>query len=190
MLGHSAASRPITGIGIDLSAAAAEFAARRFPALTWVVANADRRLPLLDGSVDLVLSIHGRRNPPECARVLTAHGLLFVVLPAPDDLIELRTLVQGPAIERDRVDAMLGEHRADFEFADRFPIRRAVDARAGGAPEAASRHLSWCAIRGVRASRGAAGDGGDAELGGLCAEASASEEIPSSSQYLSFGSRE
>ena len=55
-----AAIAPISGIGIDLSVAAAEFAARRFPSLTWIVANADRRLPLQDASVDLVLSIHGR----------------------------------------------------------------------------------------------------------------------------------
>jgi 23S rRNA (guanine745-N1)-methyltransferase len=123
LLGALCRARAVTGVGIDLSAAAAEFAARRFPTLTWAVSNADRRLPLLDDSVDLVLSIHGRRNPPECARVLTAHGRLFVALPAPDDLVELRTLVQGQGTERDRVDALLGEHRSDFELIDRFPIR-------------------------------------------------------------------
>jgi 23S rRNA (guanine745-N1)-methyltransferase len=123
LLGTLCRDRAITGIGIDLSAAAADLAARSFPALTWVVANADRRLPLLDDSVDLMLSIHGRRNPAECARVLTAHGRLLVALPAPDDLIELRTLVQGQGTERDRVDALLREHRADFELIDRFAIR-------------------------------------------------------------------
>jgi hypothetical protein len=39
------------GVGIDLSAAAAEVAARRYPHLWWVVANADRRLPLLRSSI-------------------------------------------------------------------------------------------------------------------------------------------
>ena len=48
-------SRGVTGIGIDLSTAAIEHAARRFPDRTWVVANADRRLPLLDGSIDIVM---------------------------------------------------------------------------------------------------------------------------------------
>ena len=75
MLGSLSTRQPISAIGIDLSMAAIGFAARRFPALTWVVANADRRLPLQDGSVDIVLSINGRRNPSECARVLTATGL-------------------------------------------------------------------------------------------------------------------
>ncbi len=70
-----ATARTIEGIGLDLSTAAAECAARRFPTLTWVVANADRRLPLLDGRVDLVLSLHGRRNPLECARIIAPNGI-------------------------------------------------------------------------------------------------------------------
>jgi 23S rRNA (guanine745-N1)-methyltransferase len=123
LLGALCRDRPVAGLGIDLSTAAAEFAARRFPAVTWVVANADRRLPLLDSSVDVVLSIHGRRNPAECARVLTSTGRLWVALPAPDDLVELRTLVLGQGIERDRVEAMVGEHQADFELIERFTIR-------------------------------------------------------------------
>ena len=36
--------RPVKGIGLDLSAPAIEDAAKRFPQLTWVIANADRRL--------------------------------------------------------------------------------------------------------------------------------------------------
>jgi 23S rRNA (guanine745-N1)-methyltransferase len=113
----------IAGIGIDLSTAAAEFAARRFPALTWVVANADRRVPLLDESVDLVLSLHGRRNPSECARVLTRLGFLLVAVPAYDDLIELRASVLGARVERHRADRLLDEHRSHFTLIERFFLR-------------------------------------------------------------------
>jgi 23S rRNA (guanine745-N1)-methyltransferase len=123
MLGGLAKARPTHGIGVDLSVPAVELSARQFPSLTWVVANADRRLPIQDSSVDVVLSIHGRRNPAECARVLKPNGQLIVVLPAPDDLIELRAVVQGEAVERDRVDAMLGEHASNFEVVERLPIR-------------------------------------------------------------------
>jgi 23S rRNA (guanine745-N1)-methyltransferase len=122
-LGSVSAAGSISGIGIDLSVPAVEHAARRFPSMTWVVANADRRLPIQDGSVDVVLSIHGRRNPAECARVLKPTGALIVVLPAPDDLIELRTLVQGEGVERDRVDAMVAEHAAHFNVIERLRIR-------------------------------------------------------------------
>jgi hypothetical protein len=73
-----------------------------------------------------VLSIHGRRNPSECARVLTPAGILFVVVPAADDLIELRAFVQGQAIERDRVDTMLRAHEMHFQLAHRVAVRERV----------------------------------------------------------------
>jgi len=119
--------RAATGIGIDLSTAAAERAARRFPDLNWVVANADRRLPLFDASVDLVVSIHGRRNPAETARVLQPHGCLLIAVPAADDLIELRELVQGARVERDRGEAVLAEHQTQFESIERSAIREAAE---------------------------------------------------------------
>ena len=118
-LGLLAAQREISGVGIDLSTAAASEAARRFAALTWVVANADRRLPLLDSSVDLVLSIHARRNPAECHRILRPDGFLVVAVPGASDLIELRELVQGEAVRRDRVQALVAEHDACFTRSSR-----------------------------------------------------------------------
>jgi 23S rRNA (guanine745-N1)-methyltransferase len=119
--------RAVTGIGIDLSTAAIEHAARSFPDRTWVVANADRRLPLLDGSVDVVISVHGRRNPTEVARVLVPMGHLLVAVPAADDLVELRKLVQGERIERDRTSSVLTEHQPLFELIERSVVRETHD---------------------------------------------------------------
>jgi 23S rRNA (guanine745-N1)-methyltransferase len=115
--------RPITTIGIDLSVAAAEQAARRYPNRTWVVANADRRLPLRDSSVHLVLSMHARRNPSECARILCPGGFLLAAVPAQDDLVELRAAIQGTSIERSRVEALIAEHAPFFEVLDRMVTR-------------------------------------------------------------------
>lgn len=123
VLGAIASAASITGIGIDLSTAAVEHAARRLPALTWVVANADRRLPLLDHRVDLACSLHARRNPQECARVLEPGGHLIVAVPAHDDLIELRRLVQGAGVERDRAAAVIAEHAPAFTLVDRGAVR-------------------------------------------------------------------
>jgi 23S rRNA (guanine745-N1)-methyltransferase len=117
------------GIGIDLSSAAIAHAARRHPGLTWVVANADRRLPLLDDSLDILLSLHGRRNAAEAARVLRPGGVLIAAVPAADDVIELRAAVQGSAEPRDRVPALVEEHDARFALVDRF---RVVDRRTLG----------------------------------------------------------
>jgi 23S rRNA (guanine745-N1)-methyltransferase len=116
-----------TGIGIDLSIAAIDRAVRRFPDQTWVVANADRRLPLLDGSIDLVISLHGRRNPMGVARVLAPGGTLLIAVPAADDLIELRELVQGGRVERDRGDSVVAEHQSWFDVVDRSVVRDEVE---------------------------------------------------------------
>jgi 23S rRNA (guanine745-N1)-methyltransferase len=112
-----------TGVGIDLSASACRHAARRFPALTWVVANADRRLPLVDNRLSLLLSLHGRRNPVECARALAPNGLLLVAVPAPDDLLELRSLLQGKGIERSRVEGLVNDHDGWFKPLEQFSSR-------------------------------------------------------------------
>jgi 23S rRNA (guanine745-N1)-methyltransferase len=117
------ALRAIDGVGIDLSAAAIDHAARRFPDHTWVVANADRRLPLLDRSVDLVLSLHGRRNAADTERVLTRGGHLIVGIPAHDDLIELRTSVLGSGVDRDRGEALISELASSFSIITRASAR-------------------------------------------------------------------
>ena len=121
-LGSLFASRAITAVGIDLSAAAVTHAARHWPGPTWVVANADRRLPLLDGCVDVVVSLHARRNPEEAARVLRPAGVLVIAVPAPDDLIELRTRVQGSGATRDRVSALVAEHQSRFALVEQFRV--------------------------------------------------------------------
>jgi 23S rRNA (guanine745-N1)-methyltransferase len=123
LLGTLAGMRRITGVGLDLSRAAATMAARRYPELTWVVANADRRLPIEDGRVALVLSLHARRNPPECHRILSREGRLLVAIPASDDLIELRTQVLGDAGERDRTAALLADHAGHFRLLERSSAR-------------------------------------------------------------------
>ena len=48
-------------------------------------------------------------------------------MPAADDLIELRELVQGQRIEHDRSGAVLAEHQSLFEAIDRSAIRETVD---------------------------------------------------------------
>lgn len=121
-LAAMAQGREASAIGIDVSVAAITWAARHWPRLTWVVANADRTLPLLDRSVDVLLSLHARRNPAEAARVLKPDGVLLVAVPAPDDLIELRRRVQGSGATRDRVPTLVAEHQAHFTLAERFRV--------------------------------------------------------------------
>lgn len=118
-----AQQQPIVGVGLDLSIRAIEVAARSDRDLQWVVANADRRLPIVGGSVDLVLSINARRNPAEASRVLRPGGHLLMAVPAEDDLIELREAVLGAGVERDRVTTLIGDHASGFIVVDRWTTR-------------------------------------------------------------------
>jgi len=147
-LGGIARGRPIEAHGIDLSTPAIDLAARRFPAATWIVANADRFLPWASESFDLVLSIDARLNPGEMRRVLKPAGRLLVAVPGPDDLIELRTAVLGEGVLRDRLERAAGLLSGLFELAGRRTVRDTV--RLG--PEAARDALA-ATYRGARESR-------------------------------------
>lgn len=116
--------------GVDISAHAIEAAAKRHTGITWIVANADRRLPFTDRSLDLVLSIDGRRNAPECARVLSDRGALVIAVPASDDLHELRESILGEAHATDRVEALVAEFAGAFVLEERVVARdrRSLDA--------------------------------------------------------------
>jgi 23S rRNA (guanine745-N1)-methyltransferase len=110
--------------GLDLSAAAVELAARRYPQATWVVANADRFLPYAAGAFSLALSLTARLNAAAMRRVLAATsqepgggggGFLLVAVPGADDLVELRAAVLGEGQLRDRLRPAIAALAADFE---------------------------------------------------------------------------
>lgn len=90
--------------GLDISIPAIDRAARSYAGVTWVVANGDRRLPFADGAFDCITSITARLQPEEFARAITEDGCVLVVLTAADDLIELREVLGGERVERDRVE--------------------------------------------------------------------------------------
>lgn len=111
--------------GVDISTAAVEAAAKRYPECEWVVANADRFLPYADRSFSIVLSITGRMNADEFRRVLRDDGRLLAALPAPDDLIELRGHIGQPG--RDRVDRTIETFAKHFELADQRRVTAPAD---------------------------------------------------------------
>ncbi|MEM9587400.1 MAG: methyltransferase domain-containing protein [Planctomycetota bacterium] len=98
--------------GIDLSKRAIRLAARRWPAATWVLANADRELPADDGSVDRVVSLFGRRPIAEIRRVLAPGATCIIAVPGEDDLIELRQQVQQAGHRRRRWELIVEEMSA------------------------------------------------------------------------------
>jgi len=115
-LGSLAGERRMEAHGVDLSVPAIDLAARRWPAVAWWVVNADRFLPFADGSIDLALSIAGRRPASELKRVLKTGGNLLVAIPGEDDLIELREAVLGEGKLLSRLDRTLAEMAGELEL--------------------------------------------------------------------------
>jgi 23S rRNA (guanine745-N1)-methyltransferase len=107
------------GVALDISKAAAGRCARAHPAVGAVVADVWRRLPLVDGCVDVVLDVFAPRHGPEFRRVLRPDGSLLVVTPTPEHLAEL----VGP-LDLVRVDP--GKPRRVEESLGRWfaPVRR------------------------------------------------------------------
>jgi 23S rRNA (guanine745-N1)-methyltransferase len=148
LLGALAASRALEAHGLDLSAAAVEMAARRFPEPTWVIANADRFLPYAGGSFAVVLVLSARLNPAELHRVVAPTGRLLVATPAADDLVQLRAAILGEGVERDRLA------RAAAELSPGFELEETVEARhLAQLDEAGVRDVLTATYRGARRSQ-------------------------------------
>ena len=124
-LGNLAARTGCSAHGVDISVAAIDGAARRYPECQWIVANADRFVPFADASFSLVLSITARMNAPEFRRILGEDGRLLVALPAPDDLIELR------GVGRDRTARTIDTLAPDFTLASQLRATTAAGLDAG-----------------------------------------------------------
>lgn len=78
--------------GIDISKHAIKQACKRSRAIDWLVATgAD--LPLAEGSLDALTLMFSRVMPEPMARVIKPGGLLLVVWPGPEHLLELRQLI-------------------------------------------------------------------------------------------------
>ena len=114
--------------GIDLSKRAIKLASRRWPAATWVLANADRTLPVANQSVHRVVSLFGRRPTGEIRRVLVDGGYCIVAVPGEEDLIELREKVQQAGRRRSRWELVVEEFsRAGLELVEHKLWQHAVD---------------------------------------------------------------
>ena len=79
-------------LGVDISKTALQYASKRSPDLTLCVASC-ARLPVADGSVDVLLNIFSPFVPEEFARVLRRGGCLLRAYPLREHLWELKKLI-------------------------------------------------------------------------------------------------
>ena len=117
----------VRSAAIDISTAAVDAAALRYPGPRWIAANGDRRLPFADQTFDCIMSITARKNPEEFKRLLTPGGRLLLTVPADDDLAELRQAVLGQATAKDRVRLTTEAFEESFVLESHETTRLAVN---------------------------------------------------------------
>jgi SAM-dependent methyltransferase len=106
------------GLALDVSTAAARRAARAHPRVGSVVADAWTSLPVADACVGAAVVAFAPRAGGEVARILRPGGRLAVLVPGPDHLIELRSmlgLLDVDPRKTERLAATLGAAFAPVE---------------------------------------------------------------------------
>ena len=105
--------------GLDISKEAVRCAAAKYKGHQWLCASASR-LPVEDGSVDLLTSLFAVTFPEEFRRVLKKDGYLFQVLAAQDHLMGLKNIIYDEILlrEKDSVPDLPG-----FVLEESIPIR-------------------------------------------------------------------
>lgn len=105
-----------TGIGTEISAAAARRLAKAHPRAASVVADTWRGLPVADGSIDALTVVFAPRNVAEFARCLRPGGLLVVAWPSQEHLSPLREELGMLNIEKGKETRLGAELETHFDF--------------------------------------------------------------------------
>ena len=107
-----------TFYAFDISKDSVQIAAKSEPnwAVNWFVGDL-ARLPIKDGSMDILLDIFSPANYGEFRRVLSKDGILIKVIPTKNHLKELRQKVQDQLIKKDYSNQDIKNH-----FQEHFTI--------------------------------------------------------------------
>ncbi|WP_084079283.1 putative RNA methyltransferase [Demequina sp. NBRC 110057] len=100
------------GVCLDLSTPALKRAARAHERCVAIGGDALRPLPIVDGAVDVVLSVFGPRVPSEISRIVAPGGVLVVVTPLPEHLSELVEAVDGVHVHEGKSERLAAQFPA------------------------------------------------------------------------------
>jgi 23S rRNA (guanine745-N1)-methyltransferase len=90
--------------GVDISKWAVQKAAKRTQGCFWAVAT-NRHLPFAPGSADVILCMFGFPVWAEFAAVQPPGGIVLMVDPGPEHLVELRSIIY-PSVHRSEISAV------------------------------------------------------------------------------------
>ncbi|WP_460234058.1 putative RNA methyltransferase [Aurantivibrio plasticivorans] len=78
--------------GFDIAKDAVQMAAKQYPDIDWVCASS-KNIPLQDNSIGGILNVFAPTSEEEFARILSRDGVLIVVGPGPQHLIEIKQTI-------------------------------------------------------------------------------------------------
>ena len=94
----ASSGRTVEALGVDISKAAANYAAKRDKRTQYVTASS-YHLPVSAHSADLILSLFAPAPPEEFARVLAPDGRVILAVPGTEHLWELKTAIYDEPYE-------------------------------------------------------------------------------------------
>lgn len=111
-------------IGVDIAKEAVRLAARTYRDMQFIVADAQKSIPIATGTVNALLDIFAPRSPSEFARILLPGGLLLVAIPSSSHLAELRSRLPLLSIEAHKERHVVEQlTAAEFEPVERQAVR-------------------------------------------------------------------
>jgi len=112
--------------GMDIAKEATRLAAQRSSEILFVVTDVNNRVVFQDASVEILLNMFAPRNAAEFSRVVAPGGGLFVVIPGPDHLQELRSQFNLMEIRTEKQQGVIDQLAPAFELAKRCPTRYTI----------------------------------------------------------------
>lgn len=111
--------KPYHCYGADVAKDGVRLAAKRYPDVSFVVADIWKGLPFASGSLHALLNIFAPRNAAEFGRILIPGGLLLIVIPGPRHLEELRSALDLLGIEPQKEQHIVEQLTGSFVLRQR-----------------------------------------------------------------------
>ncbi len=116
-------------VGVDISKTACRIASKSDPGSCYIVANIFRKLPLVEHSVDVLLTVFAPWNKVEFERLLKVGGLLIMVTPGARHLEELRALANIASEIGQTAELRKQELSHEFDYVNSVAIESMLDLR-------------------------------------------------------------
>ncbi len=123
---QSTLDTPCNFYGLDVSKDAVRMAAKQHKHIRFFVADINERIHVPDYSINVLLNIFAPRYAHEFARVIAPCSLLLTVIPAPDQLREVREMLHLLSIEQHKEQRVIDQFQHDFALIHKAKLEYAL----------------------------------------------------------------